>query len=58
MMLTNKGLGATASAFIKSAGNPLAERMLLALEAGQGAGGDIRGKHLRGSGTSGRQAMG
>ncbi|MGZ3950493.1 MAG: DUF1028 domain-containing protein [Flavisolibacter sp.] len=44
MMLTNKVPGAMASAFEKSAGKPLAERMILALEAGQGAGGDIRGR--------------
>ena len=44
MMLTNKVPGAMANAFEKSAGKPLAERMILALEAGQGAGGDIRGR--------------
>ena len=33
-----------ANAFERSKGKPLAERMLLALEAGQAAGGDIRGK--------------
>jgi uncharacterized Ntn-hydrolase superfamily protein len=44
MMLTNKVPAAMATAFEKSAGKPLAERMILALEAGQGAGGDIRGR--------------
>jgi uncharacterized Ntn-hydrolase superfamily protein len=45
---SNMMLGSTvcenmASAFEKSAGKPLAERVLLALEAAQKAGGDIRG---------------
>lgn len=44
MMLTNKVPSAMADAFEKSKGKPLAERMILALEAGQKAGGDIRGK--------------
>jgi uncharacterized Ntn-hydrolase superfamily protein len=44
MMLTNKVPAAMGTAFEKSAGKPLAERMILALEAGQGAGGDIRGR--------------
>lgn len=44
MMLTEKVPGAMAAAFEKSKGKPLAERMLLALEAGEAAGGDIRGK--------------
>lgn len=43
MMLTNKVTAAMAKAFSASAGKPLAERMLLALEAAQKAGGDIRG---------------
>lgn len=44
MMLTDKVSKAMANAFEKSKGKPLAERMLLALEAAQSAGGDIRGK--------------
>jgi uncharacterized Ntn-hydrolase superfamily protein len=44
MMLTNKVPSAMATAFEKSSGKALAERMILALEAGQSAGGDIRGK--------------
>lgn len=44
MMLTEKVPGAMAAAFEKSKGKPLAERMLLALEAGEAAGGDIRGE--------------
>ena len=44
MMLTNKVPPAMADAFERSKGKPLAERMLLVLEAGQAAGGDIRGK--------------
>lgn len=44
MMLTDKVPGAMAAAFRKTAGKPLAERLLAALEAAQGAGGDIRGK--------------
>jgi uncharacterized Ntn-hydrolase superfamily protein len=44
MMLTNKDPSAMATAFEKSSGKALAERMILALEAGQSAGGDIRGK--------------
>lgn len=44
MMLNNKVPTAMASAYIAAAGKPLAERMLLALEAAQAAGGDIRGR--------------
>ncbi|MDQ6609117.1 MAG: DUF1028 domain-containing protein [Bacteroidota bacterium] len=44
MMLTNLVPKAMASAFESSNGKPLAERMLLALEAAQGVGGDIRGQ--------------
>lgn len=44
MMLTAKVPQAMAAAFEKSSGKPLAERMLLALEAAQAAGGDIRGQ--------------
>jgi uncharacterized Ntn-hydrolase superfamily protein len=44
MMLTDKVPKAMAAAFEKSTGKPLPERMLLALEAGQKEGGDIRGK--------------
>lgn len=44
MMLTNKVPRAMAEAFEKSTGKSLPERMLLALEAAQGAGGDIRGQ--------------
>ena len=44
MMLTDQVPAAMADAFQKSQGKPIAERMILALEAGQRAGGDIRGK--------------
>lgn len=44
MMLGNQVPNVMAMAFRKSAGKPLAERMLLSLEAAQGAGGDIRGQ--------------
>ena len=44
MMLTSKVPGAMSAAFEKSKGKPLAERMLIALEAAEAAGGDIRGK--------------
>jgi uncharacterized Ntn-hydrolase superfamily protein len=44
MMLTDKVPSAMATAFENSKGKPLAERMIMALEAGQKAGGDIRGK--------------
>jgi uncharacterized Ntn-hydrolase superfamily protein len=44
MMLTNKVPQAMADAFEKSKGKSLAGRMLLALEAAQKAGGDIRGQ--------------
>lgn len=44
MMLTNKVSEAMAGAFRNSGGKPLAERLLLVLEAAQKAGGDIRGQ--------------
>jgi len=44
MMLTDQVSKAMAAAFEKSGGKPLGERMLLALEAAQSAGGDIRGQ--------------
>ena len=44
MMLTDKVWPAMAKAFEKSEGQPLAERVLLALHAAQEAGGDIRGR--------------
>lgn len=44
MMLTDKVWSAMATAFESSEGQPLAERLLLALEAAQEAGGDIRGQ--------------
>lgn len=44
MMLTNKVNQAMANAFKSSRDKPLAERILLALEAAELAGGDIRGK--------------
>jgi len=44
MMLGDKVNAAMAVAFEGSAGKPLAERVLLALQAAQSAGGDIRGK--------------
>lgn len=44
MMLSDQVCSSMAAAFEKSIGKPLAERMILALEAAQGAGGDIRGK--------------
>jgi uncharacterized Ntn-hydrolase superfamily protein len=44
MMLTDKVSKSMASSFERSGGKPLGERMLLALEAAQSAGGDIRGK--------------
>ncbi len=44
MMLGNTVCQAMARAFEASAGQPLAERVLLALQAAQAAGGDIRGK--------------
>ncbi len=43
MMLGSKVCENMATAFEKAAGKPLAERVLLALEAAQNAGGDIRG---------------
>lgn len=44
MMLNNKVSKAMSDAFKKSKGKRLADRMLLALEAAQSIGGDIRGK--------------
>ncbi len=44
MMLTNTVNTSMANAYMKSSGKPLAERILIALQAGQLAGGDIRGK--------------
>ena len=44
MMLTDKVCPAMAKAFEASEGKPLAERVLLALQAAQSVGGDIRGK--------------
>ncbi len=44
MMLTNNVCPAMAKAFENSAGKLLAERVVLALQAAQNAGGDIRGK--------------
>ncbi|MGI8599903.1 MAG: DUF1028 domain-containing protein [Chitinophagaceae bacterium] len=44
MMLTDKVPAAMSDAFSKSTGKTLAERMLLALEAAENAGGDIRGQ--------------
>jgi uncharacterized Ntn-hydrolase superfamily protein len=44
MMLGNGVCQAMSKSFEGSAGKPLAERMMLAIEAAQGAGGDIRGK--------------
>lgn len=44
MMLTNTVNESMAAAFNNSAGKPLAERVLLALEAAEKAGGDIRGR--------------
>ncbi len=44
MMLGEKVPASMAKAYEMSKGRPLAERMLLALEAAQAAGGDIRGK--------------
>jgi uncharacterized Ntn-hydrolase superfamily protein len=44
MMLTDKVPQAMATAFEKSTGQPLADRMLLALDAAERAGGDIRGR--------------
>jgi uncharacterized Ntn-hydrolase superfamily protein len=44
MMLTDKVCGAMSKAFEGSEGKPLAERVLLALQAAQAVGGDIRGK--------------
>ncbi len=44
MMLNNRVWPAMAQAFEKSAGQPLAERLLIALEAAQAKGGDIRGQ--------------
>jgi uncharacterized Ntn-hydrolase superfamily protein len=44
MMLGNEVCQAMSKAFEGSAGKPLAERLMLSIEAAQGAGGDIRGK--------------
>jgi uncharacterized Ntn-hydrolase superfamily protein len=44
LMSTDKVWPAMANAFEKSKGQPLAERLIAALEAGQAAGGDIRGR--------------
>lgn len=44
MMLSNKVPSAMAAAFKRTAGMPLAERMMEALKAAQGVGGDIRGQ--------------
>lgn len=44
MMLTNTVCSSMAKAYRKSAGKPLAERIVLALQAAQKSGGDIRGK--------------
>jgi uncharacterized Ntn-hydrolase superfamily protein len=44
MMLTDKVSKAMAAAFESSGNKPLAEKMLLALEAAQSVGGDIRGQ--------------
>lgn len=44
MMLGNEVCQAMSKAFEGSAGKPLSERMMLAIEAAQGAGGDVRGK--------------
>ena len=44
MMLTDKVSSSMSKAFEGSKGKPLAERMILALEAAQKAGGDIRGQ--------------
>jgi uncharacterized Ntn-hydrolase superfamily protein len=44
MMLTDRVSQAMSDAFQKSRGKPLAERLIGALEAGQKAGGDIRGQ--------------
>lgn len=44
MMLNDKVNQAMADAFTKSTGKPLSERILLALEAAQSVGGDIRGQ--------------
>lgn len=44
MMLTNNVCEAMSIAFLGSEGKPLAERILVAMQAAQAAGGDIRGK--------------
>jgi uncharacterized Ntn-hydrolase superfamily protein len=44
MMLGNEVCQAMSKAYEQSSGKPLAERMMLAIEAAQGAGGDVRGK--------------
>ena len=58
MMLSDKVWPAMAKAFETSAGKPLAERVLIAMQAAEGEGGDIRGKQsavlvvVRGKATS------
>lgn len=44
MMLTNNVCEEMSKAFLASEGKPLAERVLIAMQAAQAAGGDIRGK--------------
>ncbi|QJD97099.1 DUF1028 domain-containing protein [Mucilaginibacter robiniae] len=44
MMLTDKVCAAMEQAFLKSTGQPLAERVVASLKAAQAAGGDIRGR--------------
>jgi len=44
MMLTNNVCEAMSKAFLESEGKPLAERVLIAMQAAQSVGGDIRGK--------------
>jgi uncharacterized Ntn-hydrolase superfamily protein len=48
MMLTPNVCRAMQQAFLKSAGMPLAERVLASLKAAQAAGGDIRGRQAAG----------
>ena len=44
MLVGPQVLSATAQAFVESAGKPLAERLIAAMQAGEAAGGDKRGK--------------
>ena len=44
MLTGSEVLDATAQTFIGTAGRPLAERLIAAMQAGEGAGGDKRGK--------------